>query len=128
MFEAIAEHIFISCRAFTGRLLAEPVEFPREALIRVLPSLDDEAYVCLRFIDKNGLTIFNPKQMERFLPEWELIANKAASESEADLFAQVHELASLCKKSIHAQLWFDGKGEEWALALFLTPKTNCDSG
>lgn len=81
---------------------------PPGLLHRLLPVYDDESFHLLRFVDPYGSTVFNRLQMERFLLEWQRIADKAQTPEEHDLVYRIERLAWRCRNEVHLYLRFDG--------------------
>ncbi len=81
---------------------------PKNHLHRLLPSLDDESYQCLRFIDWYGDTVFNRLQIPTFLIEWERIKVKAESDEERELIHRIEKLARDSQLEPHFYLKFIG--------------------
>lgn len=81
---------------------------PKNYLHRLLPSVDDQSYQCLRFIDWYGYTVFNHLQMPTFLEEWQRLKDKTNSEEEIQLLLKIENLAFDCQSEQHEYLRFIG--------------------
>jgi hypothetical protein len=86
----------------------EEVEGHVRLLGQYLPSLGDERFQCLRFIDSYGDTVFNRPQMERFIIEWQKIMANPKTQEESILLSQVLYLAKKCLDEPHRYLKFYG--------------------
>jgi pyruvate formate-lyase activating enzyme-like uncharacterized protein len=96
-----------------GEVLEE-IQDRKDLLGPYIPSIRDESYHCLRFIDRYGNAYFNRLQMETFTSEWDRLS-KTVQESDKDIeiavkksFEQVRELAIKCQKEPHLYLKFEG--------------------
>jgi hypothetical protein len=81
---------------------------PKNLLARLLPTENDPEYVMLSAIDPYGDTVFNGRQMVRFLLEWAKIACKAETSEEKGLVAKIESLAHRCRNEVHTYLKFIG--------------------
>jgi len=79
---------------------------PHNILHRLLPSVDDSSFQCLRFIDWYGDTTFNALQISTFITELERIAQNAKTYDEKILLTRIKDLAE--KVSTHTYLKFIG--------------------
>lgn len=86
----------------------EAISDPTNLLHRLLPSLDDSSYQCLRLIDWYGDTVFNRLQMETFLAEWERLSRTARTIEEKELAVHIANLARRCLNEPHLYLKFYG--------------------
>jgi len=86
----------------------DQISDPKNILHRLLPSVEDTTFQCLRFIDWYGDTIFNRLQMELFLNELERITQKASTKKETNLLANIRNLAQRCQNEPHLYLKFCG--------------------
>jgi len=77
-------------------------------LNRLIPSLEDEAFQCWRFIDPYGDTVFNRLQMPQFLAELSVIRDKAADATERRVLDVLERLAKRCHDEVHLYLSFRG--------------------
>ena len=84
------------------------VEMSRQLLQCLLPPASDTSYPLLRFVDSDGNTYFNRLQMPQFISEWERTASRATSPDDAQVVAQVEELARQCEREVHMYLKFEG--------------------
>lgn len=96
-----------------GEVLEE-IQDRKDLLSPYIPSIRDESYHCLRFIDRYGNAYFNRLQMETFKSEWDRLS-KTVQENDKDIeiavkksFEQVRELAIKCQKEPHLYLKFEG--------------------
>lgn len=74
----------------------------------ILPSRDDESFVCLRFIDPYGDTIFNPLQIKTFLAEWDRISKKVTEPQKRQFLEEVRRMAEMVGAGTHIYLKFEG--------------------
>ena len=74
----------------------------------LLPSLEDDSYTCLRFIDPYGDTYFNRLQMRLFIAEWGRTFGMPHSEKAKELFGRIKGLAERCAIEPHLYLKFMG--------------------
>ncbi|MCI0526739.1 MAG: hypothetical protein L0Y56_04705 [Nitrospira sp.] len=86
----------------------EKVEGRIHLIDQFLPTLDNESFQCLRFIDPYGDTVFNGIQMQQFIKEWERIMSMAKTNEERNLLEQVKDLAKKCQSEPHRYLKFYG--------------------
>lgn len=97
----------VTLRSQSGEQAAPTVEDTMHILSRLLPSLEDESYKLLRFVDREGLTIFSQHQMECFQEEWQRMIQEATSQRERSWLEQVEQLIYCCQQKSHSQLWFE---------------------
>lgn len=86
----------------------EQIADPLNLLHQLLPSHDDQAYQCLRYIDWYGDTVFNRLQMDTFLTELNGVRRATRSPAEIELLAQIEKLARRCQAEPHLYLKFYG--------------------
>ncbi len=86
----------------------EVVYDPHNLLHKILPTEDDTSFVCLRFIDWYGDTVFNRIQMKTFLSEWQRLYRPELSAKEIGMLNQVRELAERSRDNPHYYLKFYG--------------------
>ena len=84
----------------------ESVPDPKNLLGRLLPT--DSDAVLLSGIDPYGDTVFNGRQMNRFLAEWASVAARSKTQEDRDLTGRVEHLARRCRDEIHLYLAFIG--------------------
>jgi hypothetical protein len=72
----------------------------------LLPTESSESI--LGVVDWYGDTIFNRLQMDQFLPEWEMLKQRASTQNEVALIEKVKELALRCQSEPHLYLAFIG--------------------
>src|SRR5258707_12140314 len=89
-----------------GKRLDEAVP-PDAALNRLLP-FEDDTFPMLKFVDPYGNTIFNGNQMRGLLPEWDVLAQRATNQSDAEFLRRVRGMAEKCKAEPHLFLRFIG--------------------
>jgi hypothetical protein len=96
-----------------GEVLEE-IQDRKDLLGPYIPTLRDETYHRLRFIDRWSNAYFNQLQMETFRSEWDKLS-KTVQEGDKDaevavkkLFEQVRELAIKCQKEPHRYFKFEG--------------------
>ena len=87
---------------------AEQIDDVQNRLHRLLPSLDEADFQCLRFIDSYGDTVFNWLQQDQFLLEWARLFDRAESAEDRELLASIEALARRQKEHVHTYLWFIG--------------------
>jgi len=97
--------VFLQCE--DGNRL-DAVGDPHNVLHRLLPSIDDTSYQCLRFIDWYGDTVFNQLQMNNFLAEWQRLYSAAQTDEETRLLRDIESLARKCEEGVHLYLKFYG--------------------
>lgn len=76
----------------------------------ILSTIADKALICLRFIDPNGITVFNRLQMQHLISELSLLMTKAASTQDSELITKLIEMARRCKQDAGTYLYFYGSG------------------
>jgi len=81
---------------------------PANFLPRLLPSPEDESFICLRFIDPYGDTVFNRIQIETFVVEIERILMKTVTSKERQLLENIQALAERCRSEPHSYVKFYG--------------------
>ena len=81
---------------------------PHNLLHELLPTYDDETFICLHYIDWYGDTVFNRLQIPQFLLEWERVKNKAKSKDEQILLQEIEKLAIDCQTEPHLYVKFYG--------------------
>ena len=86
----------------------EKIEDTKNILHRLLPSIDDPSYFCIRFIDWYGNTVYNGLQMEIFIEEWQRIEKLAKLDEEKEILSRIADLAVLCQTNVHHYLKFYG--------------------
>ncbi len=99
--------MIISWRTEFGELKDEPLYDEQNILSRLLPSPDDETYQLLRFIDRDGLTVFNSRmQMPQFLIEWRRVKMKASGVEEEQFAERVEQFAQrvVFQKCVRSEL------------------------
>jgi len=80
-----------------GKPIEEPLGDSTDLLGKILPAYDDRNFLCLRFIDRYGDTVFNYLQMETFLSEWQRLYSRVKSEAEKELLSRIEKLARRCQ-------------------------------
>jgi len=74
----------------------------------VIPAHDERDFPVLRSIDPFGKTVFNHRQAEVFLEEWERVKDRAKDESQREAWQKVKEMAETCKSDRDLYLRFVG--------------------
>lgn len=98
------------CIALTNEA-GENLEFvcdDKNFLHKLLPSQDDDSSPALSSIDWYGDTVFNSIQMKRFIPELDLLQERASTDEEKALVSTVKKLAERCEGGVHLYLKFIG--------------------
>lgn len=86
----------------------DEVHDPTGIIVSNLPSLSDQSYHCLRFIDPYGDTYFNGMQMETLLFEWDRLFGGSEEKEAKELSMRVRALAQQCRSHPHLYLKFVG--------------------
>ena len=100
--------------AMTIRLQGEDGEKIKElydrqgVIVTYLPSLSDQSYHCVKFIDPYGDTYFNRMQIQAFLAEWDRLFDKVEEDEAMQLAAKIRDLAERCQEEPHLYLKFVG--------------------
>jgi hypothetical protein len=81
-----------------------------QQLTPLLGAVADKALICLRFIDPNGITVFNRLQMQYLVSELSLLMTKATSKQDSELIGKLIEMARRCKQEAGTYLYFYGNG------------------
>lgn len=84
----------------------ESVPDPKNLLARLLPA--DDASSLLSGIDPYGDTLFNGRQMSRFLEEWSSVVGRAQTEEDRELVRRIERLGTRCRDEVHLYLAFIG--------------------
>ena len=81
----------------------DEVPDPTNRLAKILPSPDDESFVCLRFIDAYGDTTFNKFQMRALVPELERVRAKTETQGDRELLDRIIALARRCETHLYVK-------------------------
>ena len=84
----------------------EMVADPKNLIARLLPV--DDASVLLGGIDPYGDTLFNGRQLNRFLEEWSGVVARTETEEDRELVRRIGHLATRCRDKVHLYLAFIG--------------------
>jgi hypothetical protein len=74
----------------------------------VLPATSDADFLLLTGIDPFGKTVFNHRQMEAFLKEWDRVKDRVHDENQLEAWKQVKEMAETCRQDRDLYLRFVG--------------------
>lgn len=81
---------------------------PQNILHRLLPSIEDRTFTCLRFVDWYADTTFNALQVEELLHDLKRVRQAAQAPDEANLLDEIVRLARKLQKEPHQYLKFYG--------------------
>jgi hypothetical protein len=90
-----------------GEALQSVVD-PKNLLHKLLPPNEDQSNPMLASIDCYGNTVFNRVQMNRFIAEWNELAQRTHGDDEEALIAAVKQLALRCQEGVHLYIRFIG--------------------
>jgi hypothetical protein len=68
----------------------------------------DETYVCLRFVDPYGDTVFNADQAEQVIVELEMLSQRTSTPAQRAVLAEIAALAAFAREEPHRYLRFVG--------------------
>jgi hypothetical protein len=74
----------------------------------IFPHLDDERFVCLRFIDPYGDTLFNALQAKVVIDELRVLKTSIQGPHECAAVEGIESLAKMCQTEPHLYLRFIG--------------------
>ncbi len=74
----------------------------------VIPANGGDSLPLLNGIDPFGKTVFNHRQMEEFLREWERVKERVRDESQMDSWQKVKQMAESCRQDRDLYLRFVG--------------------
>jgi hypothetical protein len=74
----------------------------------VLPAASDADFLILAGIDPFGKTVFNHRQMEAFLKEWDRVKDRVHDENQLEAWNKVKEMAETCRQDRDLYLRFVG--------------------
>jgi hypothetical protein len=74
----------------------------------VLPAASDAEFLLLTGIDAFGKTVFNHRQMEAFLKEWDRVKDRVHDENQLEAWKKVKEMAETCRQDRDLYLRFVG--------------------
>lgn len=81
---------------------------PHNLLHRLLPRPDDSTFICLRFVDWYGNTVFNRGQAATVLSELDRLRPTAKNDDERLLLDEIANFARRCADEPHLYLKFYG--------------------
>ena len=87
-----------------GMTIGDPVDLPTD----ILPSETDAQFVCLRFIDPYGDTVFNRIQSEYLAADLRLLNNRILDQDDSVLVEATMALVKLCMSEPHRYIKFIG--------------------
>lgn len=90
------------------KAISEVVKDPGGVVADSLPGLADSTYVCVRFIDPYGDTIFNPLQAAVMIEEWDRLKRSFSERNAEALWADIRKLIVHCSEEPHTYLKFIG--------------------
>ena len=90
-----------------GKNLSEVVHDPQGVIALSLPDLNG-SYVCIRFIDPYGDTIFNRLQAAVLVEEWDRLKPLFSEPNAEGLWDDVRKLIVRCSEEPHTYLRFIG--------------------
>lgn len=85
-------------------LVADPIVV--DPLLKLAEA--DETYVCLRFVDPYGDTIFNRGQADQVVIELERLARHTTTHQQQSVLGELKSLALFCSEGPHRFLRFEG--------------------
>ena len=74
----------------------------------VLPAISDADFLLLTGIDPFGKTVFNHRQMEAFLKEWDRVKDRVRDENQLEAWEKVKQMAETCRQDRDLYLRFVG--------------------
>ncbi len=74
----------------------------------VIPTSSEDAFPLLSGIDPFGKTVFNHRQMDAFLREWEKVKERVRDESQMESWQRVKQMAETCRQDRDLYLRFVG--------------------
>lgn len=74
----------------------------------VIPADAGDSFPLLGGIDPFGKTVFNHRQMEEFLREWEQVKTRVRDESQMEAWQRVKQMAEACRQDRDLYLRFVG--------------------
>lgn len=78
-------------------------------LDRLLPSEDDKTFICLRFVDPWGNTVFNKLQMIPVIEEIDrLLQQPKLTVIEREVLERLRSMATRCSERVHLYIKFIG--------------------
>jgi len=87
-----------------GNQVGERIDLPAG----LFPDLHDTRFVCLRFIDPYGDTVFNRLQVQAMLEDLRLLKTVSQSHDQQMLIQRIEALGEICQKEAHLYLKFIG--------------------
>lgn len=87
-----------------GRDQSEGIDFPSS----ILPSQDDTRFICLRFVDPYGDTIFNHLQTPVVLEELSRLHELVRNDDYQAIIRKLKSLGEMCQTETHLYLKFIG--------------------
>jgi hypothetical protein len=73
-----------------------------------IPTIEDEKFYCLKYIDLYGDTVFNRLQMDDLIKELLIVKAESKSTDLSDFIGVLVDLAKKCKNDVHLYLKFYG--------------------
>ncbi len=74
----------------------------------VIPPNGEGTFPLLSGIDPFGKTVFNHRQMDEFLREWERVKNRVRDDSQREAWEKVKQMAAACRLDRDLYLRFVG--------------------
>jgi hypothetical protein len=74
----------------------------------VIPNDGGDSFPLLNGIDPFGKTVFNHRQMDEFLREWEQVKTRVRDESQMEAWQRVKQMAETCRQDRDLYLRFVG--------------------
>lgn len=87
-----------------GIEIGDALDFPSG----MLPSIDDQEFFCMRFIDPYGDTVFNHLQVPTVLKDIECLKARELTHEERGIVRDLEALCHLCLDEPHIYLKFIG--------------------
>ena len=87
-----------------GVAIGDPIDLPSD----ILPAETDSRFVCLRFVDPYGDTVFNRIQSEYLVVDLQLLSDGLSDQGDRKLVESTIALVSLCNAEPHRYIKFIG--------------------
>lgn len=87
-----------------GNAISERIDLPKD----LLPRPDDTRFLCLRFVDPYGDTLFNRLQAPAVVQDLRLLGTGVSSSNHQSVVERLQALASRCQRETHSYLRFIG--------------------
>lgn len=91
-----------------GRDIGDMVADTEGAIGLSLPDPSDSAFICLRFVDPYGDTIFNHLQAAVLLREWDTLEQAFTKLNACGIWSKVREMIVACADEPHTYVKFMG--------------------